>query len=508
MKEGSGMEKDTLCRVFIVDDEYIIRQGIEYLLDWEKEGFTLVGEASNGEEALQKIEELHPHIVLSDIVMPKLDGIDLTKIIQEKYPDIRVIILSSYSDFDYVKDTFQHGAVDYILKPTLNPKDLLAALKKVVAKMPGMNLQSMENMNVGRAISRYILGFDQQLDEEALKKVFPASQFILLATNKKFYHTLHIEEFFQKQLYTELKAYHPCAFQLQDDILCCLFNADHINEMMPLLEKLLQETGKEKALFACSHVFSSVSDIHKIYHSEIWNLLQLRFYAKQKLMLTMQDLKQTQSFDKFDARSFNNHLDAMNVYLAMDELKDYVDSAIAHQIAEGELKSQIGSALYNLISVFEDHQMNPESIRHFKLNCINLLESAIYKEDFLEQLHQIYQDFEVIVEQFELDNSQEPMNQILRYIQEHYDEDLTLNDLAERFGFSYHYLSAYFAQRSDGTFIEYLNQIRIQHACELLNRKEYTISQVGAMSGYTNHSYFCKVFKKMTGKTPSEYRKR
>ena len=93
----------TYCRILIVEDEYLTRQGIKGMIHWEQEGFQIVGEASNGEEALARIEELKPQIVLTDVVMPVMDGIALTQAIQERYPETRVIVLSGYSDFEYVK---------------------------------------------------------------------------------------------------------------------------------------------------------------------------------------------------------------------------------------------------------------------------------------------------------------------------------------------------------------------------------------------------------------------
>ena len=91
------------------------------MLLWEQEGFQIVGEASNGQEGLEMIEKYQPEIVLADIVMPVLNGIDFSLILQEKYPDIKLIILSSYDNFEYVRTTLLNGAVDYGLKPTLNP---------------------------------------------------------------------------------------------------------------------------------------------------------------------------------------------------------------------------------------------------------------------------------------------------------------------------------------------------------------------------------------------------
>ena len=108
-----------LCRVLILDDEFIMRQGMKHMMDWEKEGFQIVGEGASGEEGLALVEELHPHIVLADIVMPVMDGIEFSAILGKKHPEIQLIILSSYDKFEYVKTTLLNGASDYILKPML-----------------------------------------------------------------------------------------------------------------------------------------------------------------------------------------------------------------------------------------------------------------------------------------------------------------------------------------------------------------------------------------------------
>lgn len=506
------MENKELCRVMIVDDEYIIRQGIEYLLDWEKEGFKLVGEAMNGEEALEKIEELQPDIVLSDIVMPKLNGIDLTKCIQQKYPAIKVIILSSYSDFDYVKNTFQNGAVDYILKPTLNPEELLKALRKVTCQMESRPLQNHHNLNMGRHLSKYILGFDGSLDMDGIKTAFPNPTFYVVATNKKFYRLIaDIETFFQNDIYAKLQDMHPCTFQVQEDVILALFNTtSSVHDMQTAMQRVINENDaiKDIAFFALSDAFQDIKELATVYNNEVWNLLQLRFYYKHTRVLLQEEVPVKEQINKFDNRLFTRTLDAMNITEALRQLWNYVEMSIPACVNEGEIKSFIGNALYNIISVLEDQHMNLDSIRHFKLNCINLLESAVYKEDFMIQLDHINEDFKVILESYELGNAKDSMNQILNYMREHYDESLTLNDLAEHFGFSYHYLSAYFANQSDGTFTEHLNRERIEKAEILLKNKAYSISEVGLMVGYSDHSYFCKVFKKLNGMTPSAYRKR
>lgn len=99
------------------------------------------------------------------------------------------------------------------------------------------------------------------------------------------------------------------------------------------------------------------------------------------------------------------------------------------------------------------------------------------------------------------------LKEILEYIQKNYKEELDLQSLAETFNFNYSYLSAYFNSHMGEGFSEYLNRVRIEKACEYLKQREYSIAQISALTGYSDHSYFCRVFKKVTGKTPSKYRR-
>ena len=124
------------CKVLIIDDEQIMRQGIKHIMDWEKEGFLIVGEAKDGKEGLKMVKECSPHIVLADIVMPVMDGMEFSMRLQKECPGVKLIILSSYDKFEYVKTALLNGASDYILKPMLNAQSLLKTLLDTAAKIP------------------------------------------------------------------------------------------------------------------------------------------------------------------------------------------------------------------------------------------------------------------------------------------------------------------------------------------------------------------------------------
>ena len=109
-----------LYSVLIVDDESILRNGLKHICDWEEEGFQLIGEAANGKEALEIIKDKEPNIVITDLIMPEIDGVELTKIIKKDYPNTKVLVLSNVSEFEYVKDTFKYGIHDYLLKTHLH----------------------------------------------------------------------------------------------------------------------------------------------------------------------------------------------------------------------------------------------------------------------------------------------------------------------------------------------------------------------------------------------------
>ncbi|QFK71627.1 response regulator [Pradoshia sp. D12] len=182
------VKDDGICRILIVDDEILIRQGIKHYLDWESEGFQIVGEASNGQEALEMIEVLSPHIIITDIVMPIMNGEELTRVVKEKYPQIEVIILSSYGEFDYVRSAFQCGVVDYILKPKLEAQSLLKVLKTAVKRIPGFQSREKElnvSLSIDQIINRLVLGYDVHFDSKQIIRAFPYSHYSLLGVDLK-----------------------------------------------------------------------------------------------------------------------------------------------------------------------------------------------------------------------------------------------------------------------------------------------------------------------------------
>lgn len=511
MERVSSMQQ--YCKILIVDDEYIIRQGIKHLLDWEKYGFQVIGEAGNGMQALEMVEKDPPDIVLTDIAMPVMDGIELTKMLNIKNGGIQVIILSGYSDFEYVKSTFQNGAVDYILKPTLNPKELLSVLQKAVQRIPNLALKSSAEIHIESLLNQFILGFTDILQTGQLKKQFPLPCLRILGINRKICkNNSVINSFMGSGVYEMLGAYHPYPFNINDDIALVVFNYDHPDEAT--LSHAVRETVKKLSaassglFFVLSDPFYRLEDIRTVYNDRFCKLTERRFYFKNVPLMAASKFPPLQEYEKFDTKRFTSQLTSMNFEQALQMLREYVDRAVSeYRMNEPELKAFLESMLYNLISELEELNLNAENLSHLKLNYLSSIEAADYAEDFLKVFHDICGDFSIIIQNYHLKINNDAMKRITAYLQDHYSEPITLNDIAKKFNFSYYYLSSYFSAHSDEGFSEYLNRVRIEKSLELLRNKSIPISEISALVGYSDHSYFCKVFKKFTGHTPSEYRK-
>lgn len=119
-----------MIKVFLVEDEIIMREGIKRNIDWEKEGFSFVGEASDGELAYPMIQKTRPDILITDIKMPFMDGLELSRLVKQEIPDVKIIILSGYDDFELAQEGINIGITDYLLKPITGIK-LLEAVKRV-----------------------------------------------------------------------------------------------------------------------------------------------------------------------------------------------------------------------------------------------------------------------------------------------------------------------------------------------------------------------------------------
>lgn len=505
------------CKILIVDDELIMRQGIAHMVDWEKEGFQIIGQASNGQEAIEIIKYDTPHIVITDVVMPKVDGIELAQYIQKNYPSIKILVLSSYSDFDYVKSSFKNGAVDYILKPSLNLAQLLETLKKSASSFSDLSVTN-ESPDDEYMLNQLLIGPQSNIDFDLISKMFIHNSFCLFGLNIK---TLKYDHKTEKDLIDSLNyslqnssspEYVIKKITGKDDFLLFIinFNSNKYDALLELTASIADKNALnfKDTFFIVSCVFSSLDKLKSTFENNFVELSNESFYNKGVKLLISSEFKAPPSSAKFDFKQFAQLTSKMEINESLDMLSSYVNTVLNKKsLNEFELKTLIQNCFYNVISTLESLDDNLSKLQSLKYTCFNKIQESRYCDELLENYHDLLSVFTDIVNEYQHRINSHMVNKIIQYINENYAEPLNLSDVAKLFNFNYYYLSSYFSSHIKEGFNEYLNKIRIEKACEFL-KKDIPISDISSMVGYSDHSYFCKVFKKFTGVTPSSFRKK
>lgn len=513
---------DNLKKVLIVEDEILLRQGIKNLVDWESIGLTVCSEAANGRDALKIISEEKPDIVITDIIMPVMDGIELTKAISKDYPEIKVLILSSYSDFEYVKTSMQNGAVDYLLKPTLSPENLLRALENVVTKLGMSGVVKNVMSTPEKLLQKLVSGF-KKTDDRSDYSVFDKDTFILAGTDiqyifrdtkdiekkKKTLDEITKEIISLSNLSEEIKYY---SLVFENRYILLLFNFSKIYKLdsMSILKRIFTEMDKKYkgSFFGYSNMFYDIQNIRNIYQSEVLPGIEERFYYSE-MVCPKEVYTPSEIVHKFNFKKFSSYLETVQIDSAISQIKDFCKKTIRDKSArEYELKSILQNSLYQMISILEDMELDSSSLYFVKQDYYTKIGNAKTATELLETIDLLAEDFSAIMQKYELSSDKKTMYEILDYIDVHYSEPLTLSVLADNFSFNYSYLSSYFSSHSNESFSEYLNKVRIEKACELLRKDNMPIVDVCTQVGFTDHSYFSKVFKKLTNLTPKQFRQK
>lgn len=509
-----------LCRILIIDDESILRQGLKHLCNWEEEGFYIAGEASNGEEALQMIEQIDPHIIITDVVMPVMDGIEFSKTVNALYPDIKVIVLSSFSEFNYVKETLKHGASDYLLKATLTSSDLLEVLKnlrKETAWNAQKNPQIENSSNINNVLIKF-LGRQISKDNTEIKLIhqyFKNKYFIMLECNLGFLeYSLDISQnIFEEKTSNLSKHYishHIYANIFLGNKYITIVNTDDITAAKADINTFARNLKAcfPPVVFISSNHFTSADDILKT-HRQLTELLPKAFYFPDSDVVFASKLTQPHKALNFDLNLFITNIKNLNLENSYNALQDYFKSIEDHlAVDDYSLKRFCQNIIYSSLNAADDLGFDVSSISNSKIRLFKTIDMAV---SFYELKNIVFDVFNQIADLINLQSEQKNsivVNQIKSYVEENYSNDLSLTEIADQLHINYYYMSSYFKAHTNENLSSYINKVRIEKAKLLLQDKTIPISHISEMVGFSEHNYFSRVFKKHTNLTPTKYRRK
>ncbi|MCR5187779.1 MAG: response regulator [Treponema sp.] len=509
-----------LLKVLIADDEANIRNGLKCILDWEKCGYKICGEASNGKDAVSQINDLRPDLVILDIKMPGLTGIEVMSQIKEYHEANNlempsIIILSGYSDFEYAQKSINKGAKAYLLKPVDEDElqEKVIAIANEIREKRALNEVS-KNAEVFE-INDYLLKLFENKKIKELGKL----------EENKFFTDYHESTYTCILINTEI-----CSEQPINDLLKSLDNyysfftriiLQREKEVLVLLKasnevainNCIERTGrlnKNNMAFICkSNLYKGIEGILKGFE-EVEKLNSYLFYISDCTWISCQSIK-NQINEKENKKSLLDYIpdivftietyDKTRLANIVEEIKtSYMDL----NKSETETKKLFISCMIELrntlISKYPEKEISNGT-------TFEVVPKILEAKSYLEIINYISSVFDELLENFNFNTSDSVIVKVIAYVKSNYASDLKLETLGDLFNCNSAYLGKKFKKYTGTQFNTYLDNLRIEDAKDKLLHTDLKIYQISKLVGYTNTDYFFMKFKKCTGYTPKEYKK-
>ena len=484
-----------MYKVLLVDDEYMIVRGLQKLIPWEEPGFEIVGTAGNGQEALEFVKRQKVDIVITDVTMPILSGIDFLKQSQKESIFFRFIVLSGYQEFEYVKESIQMGAENYLIKP-INKEELMETLKKCIKEFEEEKLKMQgEKFLFEHLLKRWV---HDDIDYMDLKK--------MLATFDSYTETSQ----FQVLIFTYEKEYHDAVYQLLQKRKDLYFFHHYeegqwviiyFGERMGIdrLIKLIQVLYRQKKVaFGRGEEVKRMADVSISYEHAKSSLYLCAFYERQQLLADSKTMALlNESLPNLSFSAFKKALGIRNIDTIEKEIKQ-IFAGLMEAAASPEYTRYIIFLVF--MDIYRELEIQDELIYEEMVEKIN-------KASSFKELQMLITDlmYNLKYKKFKREYISNVQN-VLQIIQEEFREDLTLKSIAERLHLNVMYLGQIFKKETNKSFSQYLNHYRIKLAQNLLLHSELNINEISEKIGYMSPGYFYKNFKKYCGISPKEFR--
>ncbi len=531
-----------MLKVFLAEDEFIIREGIKNNIDWQAHGYEFCGEASDGELAFPLIQKTRPDILITDIKMPFVDGLALSRLVKKELPETEIIILSGYEEFDYAKEAIQIGVARYLLKP-INGETLLQEIDSVAEIILGKQKEKeirekyqkemeenslrdqmdlFQHLVTGDCSMEELLSVADKLD---LKIMAPWYSIVLL----KIQSMKHDYEEYSgsivvvdERIVKLADPEHVLIFDRALEGRAFLFKADSEEELLAYQKEYLGDVKEVLSGYANLRYFGGigtpVNRLREIPASfeDASHAFAHRYLVAESCILDSSLLMQEGAAEQEDFRisAVNpEQIDRakMQEFLRtgdLDEVIYFVDEFFG-KLDGGAMKSRIFRQYITMDAYF--------SIADF-LKGLGLQKDEIEAPDqdssilqdeksAMDYIVRIMNKALVLREKRASSRYEDVVSEVIHYIEDNYaQEELSLNLLASHVNFSPNHLSMIFSQQTGQTLIRYLTDYRMNRAKELLRCSSKKSSVISMEVGYKDPHYFSYLFKKTQGMTPTQYR--
>lgn len=529
-----------MYKLLIVEDEKGTREGLMDCIDWEQYGIELVAGLRNGEEALAYIENNPVDIVLTDVVMPVVDGIELIQEIRDRQYDIKTIIISGHGDIPYLKSAFKLDAIDYIFKP-VDLEELDKVMKKVV-KICDKEMKQQEKLkNLQKKLTESIPLLQERFfrrliegtlidREEIIKRIdflnldikvdehyFIINVNINTADKDDTKENQQIEEREVKELLiiNEVNKLYKGQYTIynisNNQELVLIFNTkksityQKSFNVADNIHRVINDVIGQKATIGISDQVDYLGDLYQCYQQSQL-ALKNKFFLGTGEVIHIEDIESREKSNFFyPERQYEEILDAARSG-ENEKIENLIENFFVN-IRKQNLSIEFIKILaveLVILTLKELPETNQESqdITWQEILGFNTLKKI------KSWLKMKIKKIAVNINKQQSNKTRYLIKKIKKTIRENYDEDISLKTLADDFYLTSNYICLLFKKETGETFNSYLTDVRIEKAKELLKDPVLRIYQIAEKVGYSDSDYFTRLFKKNTGVTPSEYRKR
>ncbi|MBO0958760.1 response regulator transcription factor [Neobacillus sp. MM2021_6] len=500
-----------MFRVLLADDETLITLGLQALLDWEDYGFEIVYTAESGEEALSFLKDHPVDLLITDILMGEMSGLELIKAAREIQPQMKSIVLTGYQEFGFIKQGLLLGIENYLVKP-VDEEELLTTIQNVGQKLKAVmgsdhpqETTTLRDNTLWRFINGEIDKNDV-LERMALYDIqFTQPHYLVSILNfEHYYRTPILTDIrnFIEEYYSATCLYSP------NQELIILFGSTNEEELgkwnKHLVSQLCEEQrGIGQFYLSMGKPVHTIDELEKSFTiASEYSLLQL--YSEPNVLLSgrisadkQDELKKQQEFKENIVKQ---------LVKANEETLQMVDLFFQYLTRKAKFISPQVAKKYtfDLISYIH-YSIQPDDLSEYTA----AVEKMVYSSD-VTQLKAILKEYchGLLLSINNQVQMRSPIVQnVLKFIHAHYDEGISLKTLGQQFHVNAIYLGQLFQKEVGVVFSEYLNRYRLEKAKELLKTTHYRAGEIGKKVGYSDTTYFYKQFKKTVGTTPSEWRK-
>jgi two-component system, response regulator YesN len=519
-----------MYKVLIVDDEQNIRNGIKLLLDWNMLGFSSVDLAEDGDDAIDKIQNNEYHLIITDIRMPGISGLQLIQRIRELGSRIRIIIISGFNEFSYAKEAIRYGVEDYILKPVAK-EELLTIVSK--AKMEiDEDIKKARYTTIQNKLVRDKLLWDiangKYLSVEEAKS-FGAIELeiglkyccIYMVQIERIQDVFETDQeeaslilFYVRNILEESIEDHPSSYVYEEEgsYLGIVLFTDDSKEFSEIEQRLLNsqryllEVFNEEIYIACGQVTTSFKDIKYSKDQAIYAIEKKHLISNGQLAnfdVVFADEK-SNSHLEFTSNELLLAVEELDIISIKEQVKLLISEIISKKLDKNAIERIIIYRIYELKKLLTEHNIADNSISSTQ----NLIQSIKKKEDFirLEQfVTKLFVDASQAISEHAKQSIPNGIDEIKKYIEDHLNENLSLKSIATKFYINSAYLGRLFKSKAHQSFNDYLNEKRISRVKKLYANSNLKVNEILDAVGYNSSDYFYRVFKKHEGVTFSEY---